>query len=266
MFTPFAFRQTIVPTSTYSYLLDDFPGDKVSYSLRKLKSAYTGSCIEVRRSSDSTTQNIGFVNNVLDTTSLLSFVGAGDGFVKTWYDQSGNALNATQTTNGSQPKIVNTGSVILQNSLPTIEGASAKLFLFSPAVSQPNTTFVVGKTNGADGGHFYDSTDRQLIGFTTTNFVMYAGNSIVNYPTKPITFQVANAVFSGSSSSLQSNNGTITTGNAGTSGLGTNTLLMSGNGNSGIIGVMSEFIVYDSNQNSNRSGINTNINNFYSIY
>jgi len=41
-----------------------------AYSLRKLRSAYTGSAIRVRRSSDSTEQDIGFVNNELDTVSL----------------------------------------------------------------------------------------------------------------------------------------------------------------------------------------------------
>ena len=35
-----------------------------------------------------------------------------DGFVETWYDQSGNGNNATQATAGSQPKIVNAGSYL----------------------------------------------------------------------------------------------------------------------------------------------------------
>jgi hypothetical protein len=269
MFTPFAFvKQEITTPPTppsFAFLLDDFPGDKVSYSLRKLKSAYAGNCVEVRRSSDDTAQNIGFVDNVLDTASLLSFVGAGDGFVKTWYDQSGNTLNATQTTTGSQPQIVSSGSVILENSLPTLQGGDNIFLSFSPSVTQPNTTFIVAKSDGTNSRHFYDTTARQLIGYTT-NLVMFAGTTVVSYSSKPLTFQVVNAVFSGSSSSLQSNNGSITTGNPGTAGMGSNSILMTGNGNGGYIGVMSEFIVYDSNQGSNRSGINTNINNFYGIY
>jgi len=35
-----------------------------AFSLRKLRTAYAGSCIKVRRSSDNTTSNIGFVAGV----------------------------------------------------------------------------------------------------------------------------------------------------------------------------------------------------------
>jgi hypothetical protein len=70
----------------------------------------------VRRSSDNTEQNIGFdVNGNLDTTALTTFVGSGNGFVTTWYDQSGNANNGTQTTQANQPQIVSSGSVIIVN-------------------------------------------------------------------------------------------------------------------------------------------------------
>jgi len=91
-----------------------------AYSLNKTKSTYAGNCIEVRRSSDNTTTNIGFVNNVIDTASLLTFAGSGDAFIRTWYDQSGNSRNYTQTTPGSQPKIVSAGTLITQNSKPAI--------------------------------------------------------------------------------------------------------------------------------------------------
>ena len=42
------------------------------------------------------------------------FTGQGlDGFVSTWYDQSGNANNATQTTTTAQPKIVSAGTLVV---------------------------------------------------------------------------------------------------------------------------------------------------------
>jgi hypothetical protein len=56
-------------------LLDLFPNAAVAYSLRKLRTAYTGSAIRVRRSSDNTEQDINFVGGDLDTQSLLDFVG-----------------------------------------------------------------------------------------------------------------------------------------------------------------------------------------------
>jgi len=92
-----------------------------AWSLRKLRGSYSGSAIRVRRSSDDTEQDIGFdAAGGLDTAGLLSFVGAGNGFVKTWYDQSGNSKNVTQTTAASQPQIVSSGSVISQGTRPAL--------------------------------------------------------------------------------------------------------------------------------------------------
>lgn len=100
-------------------LLDLYPNAAAAYSVRKLRTAYTGSAIRVRRSSDNAESDIGFTAlGNLDTTSLTSFCGAGNGFVTTWYDQSGNARNATQTTAVNQPQIVSSGSVLTMNSKP----------------------------------------------------------------------------------------------------------------------------------------------------
>jgi hypothetical protein len=105
---------------SFTGLLDLYPNAAVAYSLRRLRSGYTGNAIRVRRSSDNAEQDIGFVSNVLDTASLLSFVGAGDGFVTTWYDQSGLGLDATQTTAGVQPEIVTLGALWTQNGKPAV--------------------------------------------------------------------------------------------------------------------------------------------------
>ena len=101
-------------------LLDTHPS-QAAFSLRKLSSSYAGSAIQVRRSSDNSTQNIGFTSSGdLDQSALTSFCASTDCFVTTWYDQSGNSLDATQTTDTKQPKIVSTGVVEIENSKPTI--------------------------------------------------------------------------------------------------------------------------------------------------
>jgi hypothetical protein len=57
-------------------LLDTYTGSTVSFSMFKLRKAYSGNCIRVRRSSDNTEQDFGFDGNgYLDTTSLSNFVG-----------------------------------------------------------------------------------------------------------------------------------------------------------------------------------------------
>ena len=102
-------------------LLDLYPNAAAAYSVRLLRTAYTGSAIRVRRSSDNTEQNIGFIGENLDTSSLTTFCSGTDGFVTTWYDQSGNANDATQSTAANQPQIVSSGSVINVNSKPCLQ-------------------------------------------------------------------------------------------------------------------------------------------------
>jgi hypothetical protein len=63
-------------TTTQALLLNSYSGASFAYSLRKLSSTYNGSEIIVRRNSDNTEQDIGFVGNELDTTTLQSFVGS----------------------------------------------------------------------------------------------------------------------------------------------------------------------------------------------
>lgn len=111
-----------------SYLLDLYPAT-AAYSLRKLRSAYTGAAIRVRRSLDNTEQDIGFLADELDIASLLSFAGVGDGFVSVWYDQSGAGLNLTQTTASNQPRIVNTGIIELENGKPSLNWYGTTQFL-----------------------------------------------------------------------------------------------------------------------------------------
>lgn len=136
--------QTFTSTTAASPLLDTVSvTPKAAYSVRKLRSAYSGSALQVRRSSDSTTQDIGFTSGGdLDTTALTTFVGAGSGFVSKWYDQSGNGFDAVQATAAQQPRIVNAGTVeISGNSKPGIKGiASSTTTLAAPSVTLSGST------------------------------------------------------------------------------------------------------------------------------
>lgn len=98
--------------------LDIYSGAAVAYSFRLLRTAYAGSCIKVRRSSDDATQDIGFSNKLLDTASLLTFVGAGNGYIDTLYDQSGNGQNLSHGTTTKQPLIVVNGALCSYNGRP----------------------------------------------------------------------------------------------------------------------------------------------------
>ncbi len=98
-------------------LLDDYPNAIAAYSLRKLTRSYSGPVIRVRRSSDNTETDIGFDSRgfKLDEAALLSFVGAGDGFVTRWYDQSGNGVDQASSVASQQPRIVASGTTYTSN-------------------------------------------------------------------------------------------------------------------------------------------------------
>jgi len=95
-----------------------FPLDWIStvaaaaYSVRKLRAGYAGSAIRVRRSSDNGENDFGFNGVHLDTVALLAYCNGGDGFVTTWYDQSGNTNHKTNSTVVEQPQIVSSGSLL----------------------------------------------------------------------------------------------------------------------------------------------------------
>ena len=69
-----------------------------------------------------------------DTLYLKNIVATqttADGHVKTWYDQSGNSNNATQTTAGNQPKIVDGGSLVQRNGNPAVQSTSSDNLKFT---------------------------------------------------------------------------------------------------------------------------------------
>ena len=105
-----------------SLLLDQYSNAYAAYSLRKLRSDYTGPAIRVRRSSDDAKQDIGFDDSgMLDISALESFVGSADGYVTVWYSQVDGEPDLTQGTNGNQPRIAQ-GGIVETNSdgKPTI--------------------------------------------------------------------------------------------------------------------------------------------------
>ena len=103
-------------------LLNQFSGAAAAYSVRCLTSLGPASvCMKVRRDSDNATQNIGFDSNGdLDTAAIATFCGANNGYVVTWYDQSGNGHHATQATTTKQPQIYNGSAVLTSNGKPAL--------------------------------------------------------------------------------------------------------------------------------------------------
>ena len=86
-----------------------------AYGMRKLRSAYAGSCIRIKRNSDAVETDIGFSSTAdgngdywVDTAAIAAH-SPGGCTITTWYDQTGNSRNATQTTQTFQPAYSATG-------------------------------------------------------------------------------------------------------------------------------------------------------------
>ena len=269
-------------------ILDEYPGAAAAYSLRLLNTDYTGDAVIVRRASDNTTQNIGFVDGELDTDALNTFCSGTDGFVATWYDQSGNGYNATQTTASQQPKIFDDiDGVILNNGKPSIEtdgvddlldfGQSVDLYSLNSEWSVfMNYQIIDYSLQAFQRVLFNDSSS------TTGNIpfgiqlrdngqVYFFNNGTVDDITVSVATQNNLTTFIKTSSdvffkinnvSKTSTKGTIDF----TTGLENTVIGSSPNGFRPSKMYVSELIIYPNNQSSNRTGIETNINDFYSIY
>jgi len=265
-----------VSAPSFTGLLDTYSGAAVAYSAaRRLSSTYTGSLIRVRRSSDNAEQDIGYTTgNVLDQSALTSFVGANNGFVVTIYDQSGNAKNATQATAINQPRIVNAGSIDLINGLPAIlgDGSNDTLINTTLSLTNPSSIFTVVDKVGTSGnfGLWGVSGFGGAFNVLSGGYDFYQNGPSFSpsYSNNNQSLLVAKSATTGTDWELYGNNTTVTNGgqNIGTS-IGTTVSLFDRNGTQGRANMyMQEFIVWNSNQMTNRAGIQTNINTFYSIY
>jgi hypothetical protein len=269
--------------SAVPLLLDTYPA-AAAYSLRKLRNGYTGAAIRVRRSSDNTEQDIGFVGVDLDTASLLSFVGAVNGFVTTWYDQQGS-FNVTQSTLANQPQIVASGVTILRGGKPALkfDGSNDTIRRAGLTLNSNNVSFFSvsnGDTSGGIGAiHSQHSTqtssirtfnDRRATPFR--NLVVTNTSNVNYFADMSISRNVADIRLL--SSFIDSSNNMSAFDNGATGGTATYVGSINNDGLyfgvqtvvSFLNGTISEFIGYNTNESANRTAIESNINTYYGIY
>jgi hypothetical protein len=203
-----------------------------------------------------------------------------DGHVTTWYDQSGNGNNATQATAANQPKIVDAGVLVEENGKPAVSfdgvddyftdisgvmGGSVNGIMISVhktndgvttfdscQISEPSPVLIPIVGNNvvsyahltstrrifATSDNFYD---RQLLVIRqnyNSNHALYINGSLIDSQTDSVSYTDTlkiGRVKSAASFAYYNNN-------------------------------LQEIIIYNSDQSSNRTNIETNINDHYSIY
>jgi len=203
-----------------------------------------------------------------------------DGLVTTWYDQAGSN-DATQATAANQPKIVDAGVLVEENGKPAVDfdgvddrlnysggidmDANSNISTLSVHKSQSLSSVVFGNdiaantyffgttinSSGETGGFFQSATSGGILD--------YSGTLISQQLLAYFNFQITSGAYY--------ENGTIQSGTSGLASLDASTDSIGGRaGSNKLNGSIQEIIIFNSDQSSNRTTIETNINNHYNIY
>ena len=293
--------------NSYTSILDTYPSAYHAYSVRKLSSTYTGFCLRVRRTTTTpsvttTTVDVSFdVFNTISLQSKIKYVSGTvtnskclgefsastgfinvDGvntnqsiFVSTWFDQSNNNKNVTNTTLSQQPRLVNAGVLeIIDGSVGVrfIASNVHGLFLVDTSTSYNNMScFVVSNSISATA-----NTSAYGQGFFTSNARLFMpSGTAISYDTSntfPITGITANVdrlyeLVCGAVSTSAYSNGVISSVPLIASLSVTNTVIRIGGNGSPIVslnGHIKEVIAFVGTPS--RTGIESNINTYYSVW
>ena len=251
-------------------LLDTYTGAAAAYSLRQLRTGVTN-VVRVREDSGNTEQD--FTAEEITDGTLLAFVGAGNnGYVVTWYDQSGNGNDATQATAANQPKIVDAGVLVEENGKPAIDfDGNKSLTESSVSLTQPFSYFGVRKYNndGLNREVFVQQNNSDYSKLIDISFINNNANfgSYINGDTETYNQTLRYILANGVSSQIQDNGGTLYTDDGGTNGvngLRIGYAILTSFFETNVKG--QEIIIYNTDQSANRASIQANINDHYSIY
>lgn len=142
-------------------LLDAYPNASIAFGVIKLRAAYTGACIRIRRASNNNETDIGFDSDgIVDAGAIASFCSGTTGFVTRFYDQSGSANNVIQSTSTRQPQIYGSGSVFYRNGLPTARGNGTSTGMtFTQVTADGDSVFGIFQTNNTNLNHLFATSN-----------------------------------------------------------------------------------------------------------
>jgi len=268
--------------------LNKYPNALVAISVRKLNTNYSGNCVRVRRTSDNAEADIGFTNQLLNTTALLTFGAGSDVRVVKWYDQSGNGNDFYNTYKHEQPGIMTPFGIYLEGGYPIImsESAVGGMRLISninALQALPLTMLCVNKifvlpTNGYNNLAFTITADTiasryELIATNLGEYAQRRNTDTVNAHLLPSSLysRTIKSMYYRSSDIIARINGTDTS-NTPLTGTAFNTppksfaIIGSDISAFNALNGFQELIIYNTDLFSKRAEMETEINQFYSIY
>jgi hypothetical protein len=260
--------------------------DRLVLFARRAGDSFTNQAISeaIFYDTDQTDNRVAIEANIGETYSidLPSGVDPGfdqvDGFVETWYDQSGNGNDATQATADNQPKIVSAGSLVSGGI--EFDGSNDKLnasysssgttnaYLLTAVATIANSTgnqTILATGSGSWGGDDAWLFKRRSglnneLAIETSN-----GGGILSPANYTSLESLVVAQGDSTDTKLFSNGSEVATGSVIT--IETQNIQIANRANSSILsGKINEIIVYFTDQSANRTAIEANINGHYSIF
>jgi len=189
-----------------------------------------------------------------------------DGHVTTWYDQSSNGRDSSQSSASAQPKIVDAGTLVTDSANnPAIIGDGVDDTLFHPTLTDEidSSDFLVTAA-------YEDDLTMGIVGaiprlYLTSSSMSYITLGTVGYPTQTgrnvTSFQVA-----GNTQEVFGNGASLGTASEAQVDIGQNMFNVLQGGSNFSDAPLMEVIVFGNNQSANRTGIEKNINDHFDIY
>jgi len=210
--TTYGNEQSFMTSIGTGLILDLYPSAHHAYSLRKLRTLYTGAALRVRRTVGATTVivdvNFDTTTGAVALTSLISLppvsgtttattlgqfaaiagYGTPDAgvpanqniFVVTWFDQSGNGKNPTQATPGNQPRLVSSTTADLERSGGKVAVRFTKAS--GESLSMADTTANINNMSSYWVGQFVGTTGSQIgyaVGVSNRFYFPFTGGTLV---------------------------------------------------------------------------------------
>lgn len=229
--------------------------------------------MEVQRSSDNTTLDIGFIGNDIDEATMTTFMGVGDLYVSKWYDRSGNGKHAVNVL-GSRPRIGLGGVLDKVNGKVAVYHTAGTQSLIFPSIN-------LGKEHTVFGVLNLTTTDREFIGGAGNTYLMYrdAASTFANMGSAVGTN--TDGTFSLNTQKLLTDyrkqriyqryfNGDISINSFSISAVNPDFIITNLSGESdpayNFVGYMQFVAIYAGDKLPQKEGIETKINNYFSIY
>ncbi len=270
------------------FLLDVYSGGFLGFSLRKLKSSSTYS-IRIKRLSDNAETDVGFDGS--DTLSSSSPVSAGGDFgtwtsgsvtkVVTWYNQgSGNDLTEASlppeiTSAGGALRVKDGFPAVLFSNNQRLEGLvhsefdNGNSFMTAGIASNETTNdigFIVGTIPGTSTkfAMYKDNRTQKRLGEVQGSFAnLTSQDSSTNKKLLSVIVDSSAADISGWADGVAQDQ------NVSFSGTYVNTTTLMGYNSNSVVrlnGFVLELIGFDTTQAANRAAIETEMNDYYSVY